>query len=96
MSELLKQRQRWVLRLTEVEQETLEQAVRHHPHPDARERAAALLRIAEGHSPHWVAQHALLRPRDPDSVYQWLRYYISGGIAALFSRRHGGSQRRRL
>lgn len=96
MCELLKVKQSWVLRLTEAERETLEEAVRHHPHPDARERAAALLSIAEGHSPHWVARHGLLRPRDPDSLYQWLDFYAQQGLAGLLHRRHGGAHRRRL
>jgi hypothetical protein len=96
MSELLKVKQRWVLRLSEAEAQTLHEAVRHHPHPDARERGAALLSIADGHSPHWVAQHALLRERDPDSIYQWMRFYDSQGLAGLLHRRHGGAHRRRL
>ncbi len=65
MSELLKVKHRWVLRLSEAERETLHEAVRHHPHPDARERAAALLSIADGHSPHWVAHHARLARTRP-------------------------------
>jgi hypothetical protein len=96
MCQLIKERHRLRLLLSEAERETLQEAVRHHPHPDARERAAALLSIADGHSPHWVARHALLRKRDPDSVYQWLRFYVQGGLAALLHRRHGGAHRRRL
>ncbi len=96
MCQLIKERHRWKLILSQAEQLTLQEVLRHHPHPDARERAAALLKVAEGYSPHWVARHALLRPRDPDSVYQWLRYYQHRGIAALLSRRHGGVRRRRL
>jgi transposase len=41
--------------------------------------------VAEGFSPHWVARHGLLRPRDPDSVYQWLNYYLRQGIAGVFA-----------
>ena|SRR5947209_7899713 len=96
MCELILIKHRWVLRLEEAERETMTHAVRHHPHPDARERAAALLSLDQGHSPHWVARHALLRPRDPDSLYQWMHWYAEGGLAALFHRRHGGAHRRRL
>jgi hypothetical protein len=39
----------------------------HDPHPQLRERCAALVKIADGMSPHAVAQHGLLRPRDPDT-----------------------------
>ena len=40
-----------------------------------RERAAALLKINEGFSPHKVALKGLLKKRDPDTVYAWLRRY---------------------
>lgn len=60
MCQLIKERHRLRLILSEEEQRTLQEAVRHHPHPDARERAAALLKVAEGFSPHWVAHHARL------------------------------------
>lgn len=96
MSQLIKERHRLKLELSEAERITLQEALHHHPHPDGRERAAALLKVADGYSPHWVAQHGLLRRRDPDSVYQWLRYYQQQGIAGLLSRRHGGAHRRRL
>lgn len=59
-------------------------AHRHYQHPDARERATALLKLAEGHSPHWVARHGLLRRRDPDSIYQWLHFYAEGGLPPFF------------
>lgn len=43
--------------------------------PYLRERAAALLKIADGASPHWVALHGLLKVRKPDTVYAWLADY---------------------
>ena len=42
-----------------------------------RERATALLKIHEGFSPHEVARRGLLKKRDPDTVYAWLRRYLS-------------------
>ena len=48
----------------------------HDKRPYLRERAAALLKIASGLSPHHVARHGLLKPRDPDTVYQWLDDFI--------------------
>jgi hypothetical protein len=47
--------------------------------PYLRERAAALLKIGSGMSAHYVARHGLLKPRDPDSVYQWLDDFIETG-----------------
>ena len=51
-----------------------------------RERAAALLKINEGLSPHKVARTALLKKRDPDTVYTWLRRYNENGIQGLFQK----------
>ena len=51
--------------------------------PYLRERAAALLKIAAGQSPHAVAQAGLLRPRQPDTVYEWLNRYEATGVDGL-------------
>ena len=48
-----------------------------------RERAAAVLKIAAGTSPHKVAQSGLLKRRKPDTVYEWLRRYREQGIQGL-------------
>jgi hypothetical protein len=58
-----------------------------------RERCAALLKIAEGQTAHWVARHGLLRPRDPDTVYAWLDIYAAEGTAGLENHRQGGARR---
>jgi hypothetical protein len=96
MRELIKEKHRWVLRLSEAAQRTLEEGARHHPRADARERCAALLKVAAGHCPPWVATQGLLVWRDPDSVYQWLHYDQDEGIVGLLAHRHGGHERRRL
>jgi transposase len=51
-----------------------------------RERAAALLKIAAGQPAAAVARSGLLRPRQPDTVYRWLRRYRAEGIAGLSDR----------
>jgi len=51
-----------------------------------RERATAMLKIHAGFSPHEVARSRLLKPRDPDTVYTWLRRYREYGIRGLFNR----------
>lgn len=96
MCQLIKERHRITLELSEAEWITLQEGRRHHPRPAMRERCAALLKIAEGASPHWVARHGLLSARDPDSVYQWLKWYQQGGITVLLLYRHGGAHRRPL
>lgn len=54
--------------------------------PYLRERAAALLKIADGMAPLAVAQHGLLRPRDSDTIYRWLGRYRREGLAGLHIR----------
>jgi transposase len=56
------------------------------PKPHLRERAAALLKIADGHSAAAVARSGLLRPRQPDTIYRWVQRYRAGGIAGLADR----------
>ena len=58
-----------------------------------RERCAAMLKIAEGKTAHWVARQGLLRARDPDTVYLWLKIYTGEGCAGFVSHRQGGARR---
>ena len=51
--------------------------------PYMRERAAAVLKVASGISCHQVALHGLLKPRDPDTVYDWIHSYQAEGIDGL-------------
>lgn len=62
----------------------------HDPKPYVRERAAALLKVADGMSPHAVAQQGLLKPRDPDTIYAWLDWYQAEGLAGLQKHAQGG------
>ena len=80
---------------TEQEQE-LTQLRDQTEHEYIRERCAALLKIAGGQSPHWVALHGLLKPRDPDTIYSWLNIYEAEGLAGLQGHRQGGDRRRCL
>jgi len=54
--------------------------------PYLRERAAALLKIADGQAAAAVARTGLLRPRQPDTLYRWLARYRAEGIAGLADR----------
>ena len=62
----------------------------HHAKPYARERCAAILKIAEGQTPHAVARAGLLKPRDPDTVYHWLTVYETDGLEGLLAHPQGG------
>lgn len=54
--------------------------------PYLRERAAALLKIADGMSAEQVAREGLLRKRHPENVRIWLDRYLAEGIAGLHIR----------
>lgn len=54
-----------------------------------RERAAAILKIASGQSARSVALHGLHKRRDPDTVYSWLKGYLSLGVKGLVQQPRG-------
>ncbi len=49
-----------------------------------RERAAAILKVAQGIPGATVARAFLLRPRRPDTLYQWLDRYEAEGVKGLY------------
>ena len=81
---------RRTLALSAAERAALEALRDHDPRAYVRERCAALLKIAAGASPHSVARHGLLKPRDPDSVYDWLDRYQAEKLAGLTIRKGRG------
>ena len=87
---------RRTLLLSEEQRRALSECVAHDRRPYVRERCAAMLKIADGQSAHYVALHGLLKHRDPDTVYGWLAIYQSLGLAGLIARSHGGVRRGRL
>lgn len=68
-----------ILTLSDEQRADLLQLRDHDQRPYMRERAAALIKIADGQSPHAVALHGLLKRRDPDTVYGWLNEYLAHG-----------------
>jgi hypothetical protein len=77
---------RRTLSLSQAQYDELQHALHTHPKAYIRERAAALLKIAAGDSPHHVARHGLLQPRSPDMVYTWLDRYEADGLQGLYLR----------
>jgi len=71
------------LKLTIEQKAELEQIRDNHEKSYLRERAAALLKISEGQTPHYVAIKGLHKKRDPDTVYEWLDRYEADGVAGL-------------
>jgi len=68
----------------------LEEAVRHHPKPYVREKAAALLKLADGQLYSFVAAYGLLRVHDPDTLHDWVDRFLTEGIGGLLVRKGGG------
>jgi len=79
---------KYVVTLTDDERQDLEEIRDRHPKPYMRERATAILKVAEGCSPHYVAMNCLLKPRDPDAVYGWINSYLKYGIDGLYRKKH--------
>lgn len=71
------------VRVTAEQRERLRWMVRHDPKPYRRERAAAILQVADGTAPYAVARSGLLVRRAPDTVYGWLERFEAHGVAGL-------------
>jgi len=69
--------------MSEGEREELEWVLRRDPRPYMREKAAAILKIANGEVASQVAENGLLKKHDPDVIYRWLRNWQMEGIAGL-------------
>ena len=76
--------------LTTAERAELTRLCDSAPQAYLRERAAALLKVADGPSAAWVARQGLLRPRKPDTVYAWIDRFIDEGVAGLYIRKGRG------
>lgn len=72
-----------VILLTPEQQTELEWARDKHPYPYVRERAAAVLKVADGLSSRQVALHGLLKVRWPDTVRAWVTRYKQDGLTGL-------------
>lgn len=84
--------QKRILKITAEQRQELEEIRDHHVTAYLRERAAALLKIADGMSVHAVAQGGLLQTRKPDTVYGWLNTFQEQGIAGLLQRPRRGKK----
>jgi len=77
-------RKKYVISLTDDDRRELEEIRNRHQKPYMRERSVAILKVAEGYSPHYVANRCLLKARDPDTVYGWVKSYLENGIDGLY------------
>lgn len=78
------------VKLTQQQQQELEQARDAHPKAYVREAAAAILKVGAGQSARQVALKGLLRVRDPESVSGWIGRYQQAGIKGLLVSRGRG------
>ena len=71
------------IELSERQRQELEATRDHHELPYLRERPAAILKIADGHSGLQTARHLLNRAHWQDTVYEWVKRYQAEGIEGL-------------
>jgi transposase len=83
MSRLYKENNRLRLVLNKRERKRLRKIRDRTGKPYQRERAAALLKVSDGMSPHAVAKSGLLRERDPDTIYSWVQAFATHGLKSL-------------
>jgi transposase len=76
--------------LTSEQKHELENLLLHHDKPYIREKAAAILKVAQGQSGVHVAKEGLLKKRRKNTVYDWIYRYQSEGIAGLFIKKGRG------
>jgi hypothetical protein len=64
-----------------------------HPKLYVRERAAAILQLAEGKTLGVVAEQGLLKPHQLETVSTWAKRYLAEGAAGLEMRSGRGRKR---
>lgn len=72
-----------VISLTAEQRAELEAVRSRHRLPYMRERAAAILKIADGHSGRETAHRLLLKPHSSKTLYEWVRRYRAEGMNGL-------------
>lgn len=80
--------------LSEAQRQELQRLRDAAPKAYLRERAAAILLVADGRPAAAVARSGLLRYRKADTVYDWLNRYMSEGIKGLQIRDGRGRKQR--
>lgn len=71
------------IELNESQRRELENIRDHHELPYLRERAAAILKIANGHSGLQTARNLLNRAHWQDTIYEWVKRYQAEGVEGL-------------
>jgi transposase len=74
------------LELTDAQRNTLLRLRDHDPRPYMRERAGAILKVADGISLRRLAKTGLLRHRAYQTISCWVKRFLSEGEAGLLVR----------
>lgn len=69
--------------LSDEQRRELERARNTDAKPYVRERAAAILKVADGQTVRQVALNGLLKPHEPETVAGWIERYLREGISGL-------------
>jgi hypothetical protein len=69
--------------LSETQKQELCDIRDHATLPYLRERAGAILKVAQGQTVTEVAEQGLLRKRKQETVREWLKRYLNEGIEGL-------------
>ena len=69
-----------VVELSENQATELETVRHQHPKAFMRERAAAVLKVAQGETVTVVAEKGLLTRHEPETVHQWIKKYLAEGL----------------
>jgi|SRR5688572_22226114 hypothetical protein len=74
---------RIVVVLSEAQRQELQQVRDHHPKAYLRERSAAILKVASGHSLTQVGETGLHKRHEPETVHGWIKRYLQQGLDGL-------------
>lgn len=55
----------------------------HHSKAYLRERAAAILKVAQGNTLTQVAEQGLHKRHEPETVHEWIKRYMQNGLMGL-------------
>ncbi len=71
------------IELTDEQAQELKQVRDSHPKAYLRERASAILKVAQGWSARQVGAQGLLKRHEPETVSLWVRQYVAEGVKGL-------------
>ncbi len=69
------------IELTDEQAQELKQVRDSHPKAYLRERASAILKVAQGWSARQVGAQGLRKRHEPETLSLWVRQYVAEGVA---------------